>query len=241
MVSCLGSTDQPLTHCPPRLCFSNWLPENEEEKNLQKSCIPLEIHRFPCVWAPWMQNSHQSSVGLCLWSAACSQRGAEKVATPCGDSYRCLELAGCCYPWEGARGIPLPTSLPSVPLSWGLSCLTQPAWPQLSPNLLCCDHTSWWHCRHTFRTTPSLDPYFKPLFNVFPLFRGLEKGGSALLRLGCCFEAGRVMAFYFDFSSTPIRIVKGSNIPWKQKRAAVFWEMKSALTIFENEIAVTQI
>lgn len=59
--------------------------------------------------------------------------------------------------------------------------------------------------------------------------------------LGCCFEAGRVMAFCFDFSSTPIRILKGSNIPQKQKRAAVFWEMKSVLTIFENEIAVTQI
>lgn len=49
------------------------------------------------------------------------------------------------------------------------------------------------------------------------------------------------MAFFFYFNSTPIRILKGSNVPWKQKRAAVFWEMKSALTIFENEIAVTQI
>lgn len=50
-----------------------------------------------------------------------------------------------------------------------------------------------------------------------------------------------MMAFYFDFNSTPIRILKGSNILWKQKRAAAFWEMKSTLTIFENEIAVTQI
>lgn len=88
-------------------------------------CLSLLDAEFPSILS-----------GVEALKCCCSQRGATEVATPCGDSYRCLELSGCCYLWKGAGGMPLPTSM-----SRCLSVLVA-VLPQLSPAFLCCHHTS---------------------------------------------------------------------------------------------------
>lgn len=131
----LDSTDQPLIHCTSRLCFSNRLPENWEEKKLQKSCIPLEDCIFPCVWASWMQNSHQSSAGSRLWSAAAArevqQRWQHLVVTLTG----AWSSLGAAVPGKGQVGCLSPHPRPGVCLSWWLSCLSsaQPSYAVITP------------------------------------------------------------------------------------------------------------
>lgn len=148
---CLGSTTQPHACCRYRPWFPTWLLKNQEW-NFQVLCPFRRLHVF--IWAFWMQKSRQSSAGSMLWSPGCSQRGG------------CV--GGCILPWLlWVAAVKMQLSLESW--MWGTcphihaAVSVCPDGCAASPSLssgafLCSDHTSWWHCRHTFRNPRQFPP-----------------------------------------------------------------------------------
>lgn len=120
---------------------------------------PVSLQKTACfhvfIWAFWMQKSRQSSAGSMLWSPGCSHRGG------------CV--GGCILPWLlwVAGAVKMQLSLeswmrgtcPHIHAAVSVCPDGRAASPSLSSGaFLCSDHTSWWHCRHTFRNPRQFPP-----------------------------------------------------------------------------------